>query len=50
MSKEGKDLVKQLLTYDPEKRITAMSAMNHPWIKKMSSVDKVNKDFAVKTL
>lgn len=50
VSKEAKDLVKQLLIYDPENRITATNAMNHPWIKKMASVEKVTKEFAIKTL
>jgi calcium-dependent protein kinase len=50
VSKEAKDLVKALLAYDPDNRITATNAMNHPWIKKMASVDKVNKEFAIKTL
>lgn len=50
MSDEAKDLVKKLLTYDSEKRISALEALNHSWIKKMASADKVNKEFAVKTL
>jgi len=50
VSDEAKDLVAKLLTYQPEKRITALEALNHPWIKKMASVDKVNKEVAKKTL
>lgn len=50
VSEEAKDLVKKLLTYDPEKRINALDAINHPWIKKMATGDKVNKDVAVKSL
>jgi len=50
VSDEAKDLVKKLLTYDSDKRISALDALNHTWIKKMASADKVNKEFAVKTL
>jgi len=50
VSEEAKDLVKQLLTYDPEKRINALNAVQHPWIKKMATAERVNKEFAVKTL
>lgn len=34
ISKEAKDLIHQLLNRDPQSRITAANAMNHPWIKK----------------
>lgn len=34
ISSEAKDLIKQMLTYDPNQRITADKALNHPWIKK----------------
>lgn len=50
VSDEAKDLVAKLLTYNPEKRISALDAMNHTWIKKMASIDKVNKEVAKKTL
>ena len=50
VSEEAKDLVKKLLTYDPEKRINALDAINHPWIKKMATADKVNKEVATKSL
>lgn len=32
ISKEGKDLIKKLLTYDPDDRISAEEALQHPWI------------------
>ena len=32
VSKEAKDLVKKLLTYDPSERINAEDALKHPWI------------------
>lgn len=50
VSDEAKDLVRKLLTYDPNKRPSALEAYNHPWIKKMASGDRVNKDVAIRTL
>jgi len=32
-SKEVKDLINKLLIYEPEKRLTAMDALKHPWFK-----------------
>lgn len=32
ISKEAKDLIKKLLTYKPEDRISAEEALQHPWI------------------
>lgn len=32
VSDEAKDLVQKLLQKDPEKRITLIEAINHPWI------------------
>jgi calcium-dependent protein kinase len=34
ISSEAKDLIKQMLTYDPAARITAERSLNHAWIKK----------------
>ena len=34
VSKEGQDLVKKMLTYDSNARISAEDALQHPWIKK----------------
>jgi len=28
----GKDFIKRLLTYDPTNRLSAIQALNHPWI------------------
>lgn len=47
---EAKDLVKKLLTYDSDKRLTALEALNHPWIKKNASIEKINKEIAMKSL
>ncbi|CAN1802188.1 Cyclin-dependent kinase G-2 [Linum perenne] len=35
LSDLGYDLLSRLLTYDPEKRITADAALNHPWFKEV---------------
>jgi serine/threonine protein kinase len=35
ISDGAKDLVKQLLTYDKDKRISACEALTHPWIEEM---------------
>jgi len=50
VSDEAKDLVKKLLTYNPNNRISALEAYNHPFIKKMASGDRVNREVAIKTL
>ena len=34
ISKEAVDMIKKMLTYDPNNRISAEDALNHPWIKK----------------
>lgn len=34
VSKEAKDFVSSLLVYNPEKRLSAEGAVNHPWLKK----------------
>eukprot|EP01017_Pseudomicrothorax_dubius_P005865 TRINITY_DN11586_c0_g1_i4.p1 TRINITY_DN11586_c0_g1~~TRINITY_DN11586_c0_g1_i4.p1 ORF type:complete len:147 (+),score=32.63 TRINITY_DN11586_c0_g1_i4:196-636(+) len=33
LSEQGMDLLKAMLTYNPEKRITATEALKHPWFK-----------------
>ena len=50
VSDEAKDLVTKLLKYDPNERISALDAINHPWIQCNATVDKVNKEMANKTL
>ncbi|CAK7336660.1 unnamed protein product [Dovyalis caffra] len=35
LSDSGFDLLNKLLTYDPEKRITADDALNHPWFQEV---------------
>lgn len=34
VSEEGKDFVRRLLQKDPEKRMTAQQALDHPWIRR----------------
>ncbi|MCI35972.1 cyclin-dependent kinase G-2-like, partial [Trifolium medium] len=34
-SDSGLDLLNKLLTYDPEKRITAEDALNHEWFREV---------------
>lgn len=38
VSKEAKDLIKKLLTYDPAERISAEQALQHPWIADRASI------------
>ncbi len=38
MSDSGKDFIRKLLTYDPEKRPDAEKAMQHPWIAELSKI------------
>jgi len=39
ISPEAKDLIKDLLTYDPSDRISAEAALKHKWISDNSSCD-----------
>uniref|UniRef100_A0A0G4HAB5 Calcium-dependent protein kinase 1 n=1 Tax=Chromera velia CCMP2878 TaxID=1169474 RepID=A0A0G4HAB5_9ALVE len=40
VDRRAKDLIKQMLTYDPEKRISAEAALQHPWIQEVSRQQK----------
>ena len=44
LSANSKDLIDQLLQYDPQKRINAQNAIDHPWFKsaEFKKKDKVN--------
>ncbi|KAL3858100.1 hypothetical protein ACJMK2_012711 [Sinanodonta woodiana] len=42
ISDDAIDLVKKLLTVDPEKRITLSAALNHPWLKDDDMKSKAN--------
>lgn len=50
ISDGAKDLVKRLLTYDPEQRISALDSLNHQWIQEMANIDRVSNEVAKKTL
>jgi len=50
VSNEAKDLVKKLLEYNPEKRISASEALQHPWIVNVAPANNVSKTVAKKTL
>lgn len=51
ISEDAKDLIRKLLEYDPEKRLSAEDALNHPWFSKTLGEGTIgNKNLAVKTL
>lgn len=50
ISKEGIELVKRMLKFDAESRITAQEALNHPWFKIQLSSDKGDAQFATNAL
>jgi calcium-dependent protein kinase len=51
VSKEAKDLITRMLAYNPKDRISALEALNHPWIISFSKVDKtLHKAIALKSL
>ena len=53
LSKNSIDLIKRLLTMDPEQRISAEQALNHPWFKEFKSQEiynRINDTDTMKTL
>ncbi|GAW80720.1 calcium-dependent protein kinase 3 [Plasmodium gonderi] len=42
VTEEAKDLIKQCLTMDPHKRISASEALKHPWFKKKRNTFNMN--------
>jgi len=51
ISEDAKDLIRKLLEYDPEKRLSAEDALNHSWFAKTLGDGTIgNKNLAVKTL
>ncbi|KAH8740112.1 calcium-dependent protein kinase [Cryptosporidium ryanae] len=42
ISDSAKDLIRRLLTIDPNKRINAHDALNHPWIKSLTITPNTN--------
>ncbi|RLN41178.1 putative cyclin-dependent kinase F-2 [Panicum miliaceum] len=50
LSKEGFELLSGLLTCNPDKRLTAAAAINHPWFSKIQSPEVPKKEEAVSPL
>lgn len=50
ISHDAKDFVSKLLTFDPNDRISAEDALQHPWIKNTATKIKVDQQIAVKSL
>lgn len=44
ISENAKALITEMLKYDHTKRISAKDALNHPWFKSVTSMEKVSKD------
>ena len=44
ISADAIDLLKGMLTYDPEKRLSAKEALQHPWFKKEQQESQVDKE------
>ena len=45
VSREAIDLLKKMLTYDPERRIAAEEALKHPWITKKAHEEVDNEEW-----
>lgn len=45
LSPEGVDLIKKMLTFDPDKRIAAASALTHQWIVKHTELLLIEENF-----
>ncbi len=50
VSQDAKFLVRRLLEYNPDQRISALEALNHPWILHNANIDRVSADVATRTL
>jgi len=51
ISEDAKDLIRKMLEYSPEKRLSAEEALNHPWFTKILGDNAIgNKNLAVKTM
>jgi len=50
ISSEAKDLIKRMLEYESKKRISALEAINHIWIKNNAPNVKLNRELGVATL
>jgi serine/threonine protein kinase len=38
-SSQCKDLIKRMLTYDPESRISCQEALDHPWVRQKVHIE-----------
>ncbi|CAD8178240.1 unnamed protein product [Paramecium pentaurelia] len=50
ISKEAKDCIKKLLSYDPTKRYSAQQALQDPWIQKFTNIPEVEQQIIKKIL
>ena len=50
VSKEAKELIKRMLTYNPKKRPSALELLSDPWFKKYESMTKDDKKLAKSAL
>lgn len=50
ISAQAKDLVTCLLKKEPDERISALDALNHPWIQTNANIDRVTQEVATRTL
>jgi serine/threonine protein kinase len=49
VSRDALDLMKKLLNYDPEQRISAEDAIKHPWIQK-KAYEEIDPEVTCKAL
>jgi len=51
VSENAKDLIRKLLEYSPEKRLSADEALNHPWFRSTLGESRItNKSMVIKNL
>jgi len=50
VSSEAKSLITDMLTYDPDKRISAFDALNHPWIVKNTTTKACDEEMHLLSL
>ena len=44
VSDAAKDLVSKMLEWQPDRRISAIEALNHPWINETANIDCVSEE------
>ena len=51
ISEDAKDLIRKLLEYSPDKRLSAEEALDHPWFHNILGESKIsNKSMVIKNL